>query len=73
MSRRRWIPLALTALAALVGASAPAAGAAPSSLSSRGSAFTVTYRGGPGSRTPLPIQTAFVAGDRLSHLDLTAR
>lgn len=41
-------------------------GAVPSTLSSRGSAFTVSYRGGVTSTTPSTIQTAFVAGDRLA-------
>jgi hypothetical protein len=74
---RQWkttrISLASTGRTFVSDASAPAAGAAPSSLSSRGSAFTVTYSGGTGSSAPLPIQTAFVAGDRLAHLDLTTR
>jgi hypothetical protein len=55
--------------------SAPSATAVPSSLSARGSAFTVTYRGGSMSATPTTptTQTAFVAGDRLAHPDLTSR
>jgi peptidase A4-like protein len=55
--------------------SAPSATAVPSSLSARGSAFTVTYRGGSASTTPTTpaTQAAFVAGDRLARPDLTSR
>ena len=51
--------------------SAPAATAGPSSLSARGSAFTVTYRGGATSTLPTTSQTAFVAGDRLARPHLS--
>lgn len=74
---RRWkttkISLASGGRAFVSDAPASSGGADPSSLSSRGSAFTLTYRGGVGSSTPVPIQTAFVAGDRLVHPELAPR
>jgi Peptidase A4 family len=74
---RRWtttrINLAATGRAFVSDPSSPPAAAVPSSLSARGSAFTVTYRGGATSTIPTPIQTAFVSGDRLAHLDRTSR
>jgi hypothetical protein len=75
---RRWtttrISLAATGRTFVSDPSAPAATADPSALSSRGSAFTVTYRGTP---TPITqthgVHTSFVAGDRLVHPDPTSR
>jgi hypothetical protein len=75
---RRWtttkISLAATGRTFVSNPSAPAATADPSALSSRGSAFTVTYRGTP---TPITqthgVHTSFVAGDRLVHPDPTSR
>jgi Peptidase A4 family len=68
---RRWtttrISLAATGRAFVSDAPASSAGAVASSLSARGSAFTVTYRGGATSTIPTPSRTAFVAGDRLAH------
>jgi hypothetical protein len=75
---RRWtttrISLAATGRTFVSNPSAPAATAVPSSLSSQGSAFTVTYRGG---STPItqtdPVHPSFVAGDRVTHPDLSPR
>jgi hypothetical protein len=70
----RWtttrISLAATGRTFVSDVSAPPASAVPSVLSAKGSAFTVTYRGG---ATPTaPIQPAFVAGDRIARPDLTS-
>ncbi|MFZ1994024.1 MAG: G1 family glutamic endopeptidase [Solirubrobacteraceae bacterium] len=75
---RRWtttrISLAATGRAFVSDPSGPAATAVPSSLSAQGSAFTVTYRGGTALTTPTAVpHTAFVAGDRLAHPDLSRR
>lgn len=67
---RQWkttrISLASTGPTFVSAASATPAGAVPSALSARGSAFTVTYSGG-GTASPAAtsLQTAFVTGDRL--------
>lgn len=69
---RRWsttrISLAASGRTFVSDPAAPPAMAAPSSLWTKGSAFTVTYQGGAGSPAPItPLQTSFVAGDRLAH------
>jgi Peptidase A4 family len=74
----RWtttkISLAATGRTFVSNPSAPSATAVPSSLSARGSAFTVTYRGGATSTAPAgPTQSGSVAGDRLARPDLTSR
>jgi hypothetical protein len=74
---RRWettrIRLAATGRAFVSDSSTPAAAAVPSSLSASGSAFTVTYRAGATLAPTTPLHPAFVAGDRLTRSDLTAR
>jgi hypothetical protein len=66
------ISLAATGRTFVSNPSAPAATAVPSSLSARGSAFTVTYRGGSVTTVPtVPAHPAFVAGDRLARPHLS--
>jgi len=75
---REWtttkISLSASATTFVSNPSAPSATAVPSSLSARGSAFTVTYRGGATSTEPLPtMRAAVVAGDRLARPNPTSR
>jgi len=67
------ISLASTGRTFVSDSSASATAAVASPLSSKGSAFTVTYRSGVASAPVNPVHPAFVAGDRLTHSDLSAR
>jgi hypothetical protein len=59
------ISLAATGRTFVSDSSASTAAAVPSSLSARGRAFTVTYRGGATAQPMDPVHPAFVTGDRL--------
>ena len=67
------ISLAATGRTFIADSSASSEAAVASSLSARGSAFTVTYRGGATSAPLSPVHPAFVAGDRLVRADLASR
>jgi hypothetical protein len=78
IENRTWtttkISLAATGRTFVSDPASPAATAVPSSLSAQGSAFTVTYRGGSSPTVPAALtHQAFLAGDRLAHLDLSSR